>query len=310
MKNKIYFLVCGCLTLVLSLRTSAQRIYFSDTTNEWLMGQAGEMVDGFSTATWHEMYASDSLIEDNGYYYTEIKQWERTLMRVRDDTMAGLVYARLLDNNSPYRVTDTNEFVYLNYNLQIGDTLVMPLVFSWNHTDSVSIHVVKGMDSFTINNNWYKEFEFDAYKGMGNEEQPSRYKVYEGIGPKSGPIILPFPLGEYGPPNLFCFRNRGVIPEMFGLNCFAPVPIKEPEKKVKHFHCYPNPAFDKLTIREGTSAKNCYVKISDLRGNLLLETKFKHETVLDVERFAAGIYILQFIADANVLQFDKLVIQK
>lgn len=324
MKRYFYNLVWSCCLLFpLSFQAGAQKIYFSDTTNEWSVSRGGEMgPGGLSTSYTYGFYASDTLVERNGQLYTEIKSesyrasqyFERAL--VRDDTAAGLVYIKpQIDLSGIYRVTDTNEFVYMNYNLNLGDTLVMPLVFSWNNEDSNSIHVVTAVDSYTIDNTSYKKIDFSAYKGMGNHfngiELPTRYTVYEGIGPECGPIFEPESISEYGGPHLICFRNRGIIPGMFGEDCFDPVAIREPQQRIKHFLFYPNPALDQLTVRGyGASAKNCAVKIADLQGKVLLETKFKQETVLDVTHFAAGIYILQFMQGDAVVQSDKLIIRR
>ncbi|AOM80039.1 hypothetical protein BFS30_24475 [Pedobacter steynii] len=304
----------------MSFQAGAQKIYFTDTTNNWITRRAGEMgPNGLGTWNFYQYYSSDTLIERNGHFYTEIKSdigWEkqyfaRTL--IRDDTAAGLVYIKPLQDtlSGIYRVTDTNEFVYLNYNLNVGDTLIMPLVF-WGSGDSISIHVVTEVDSFMSDNTWYKTHKFNAYKGMrgGDTQGYTRYTVYEGVGPDSGPILEPNSINEYGPLILSCFRNKGSINPKFSVFCNA-LAIEKLDKKVKHFQLYPNPGCDKLTIKGYEKSDKQYsVKISDLQGKVLLETKFKHETVLDVKYFASGIYILQFIAEANVLQFDKLVIQK
>lgn len=306
--------VAGFFLLYLtSFQAGAQRIYFSDTTNEWKTVWSMMEDPGIWRSYIYHYYTSDTLSENNGRFYTEIKGSSSDRILVRDDTAANLVFAKVQSSNASfYRVTDSNEFVYLNYNLQVGDTLIMPLVFARNEEDSISVHVVSTIDSFIANGLQYRKFEMNAYRGMGlgtGGEYATWYTIYEGIGPGSGPLIESSPSGEWGPTKLICFSNSGIIPPIFNQNCFDPVGIKEPAEQRKHILFYPNPVWDQLKVKDLERSGNPYVlKIVDLRGKVLRQMTFHNEATLDLHEVPPGLYFIQFLKGPVIIQSEKLII--
>ncbi len=304
---------------LISLQTNAQRIYFSDTTNNWISSRGGEMgPGGMSTWSYCQYFASDTLVESNGYIYTEIKPgigwggqyFARAL--VRDDTAAGLVYIKPQNHqNGFYRATDTNEFVYMNYNLNIGDTLIMPLVLG-GRSDSISMHIVQQKDSFLVGTTWYRQLELYAYKGMsgGGTSNYTRYTIYEGVGPGSGPILEPSTLNEYGPPNLSCFRNQGTIHPKFGYSC-DPLALRKVVERQQNFQYYPNPTSDQLRIKDPELLGSLYaVSITNLHGSILQHVSFRNEITLELEQLPVGLYFLHFFNGTLLLQSEKLLIDR
>lgn len=221
---------------------------------------------------------------------------------IRDDTAANRVYIKPmnLENGNYFNLTDTNEFVYMDYNLEVGDSLIMPLVFAWDE-DSISIHKVLGIDSVLIENSWYKKFlmQWSSTSVWDNHT----YERIEGIGP------LPVPVAE-SMPGITCFSNQGVIPSIFYQDCFF-VSVKDLDKPDVLFNIYPIPAKDQLTISlNKVTAKHYQVQIINLLGQVLVEERFQKQVLLNLNRYSPGIYLLRIFEEGQLLQSDKLCISK
>ncbi len=109
---KLYTLLA---LLLCSYTSQAQKIRFTDTTNEWTYVFKNPF-NGPLPATVHIFrYTGDSIVNSISYQkLTENKTTIPTLL-VREDTLAGKVYYRSL--------RDTAERILYDYNMAIGDTL-------------------------------------------------------------------------------------------------------------------------------------------------------------------------------------------
>lgn len=213
MKNTLHIKALYCLLFLLAgMQSHGQRIYFSDTTNQWRAGRT-TWPDGQPVDERHEYKSSSTSVESNGNIYTLIEEGQgMTRFLVRDDTASQKVYVKVLSTVGYLIATDTNEFVYMDYNMAVGDTLIMPLVYaSQLSTDSLSFHVLQSIDSISLSGIWYKKLHYNTYRGISNPTFPTQYDIIEGIGPISGPAIETDNFNEYGPNRLRCFKNQGVL---------------------------------------------------------------------------------------------------
>ncbi|RYZ42355.1 MAG: hypothetical protein EOP49_28395 [Sphingobacteriales bacterium] len=247
MRRKLSVFLVLLLIFITESDGWSQQIRFTDPTNVWRT--ARQMAPDYVFYwTWQDYLVKDSLYEKDGHQYTIISRngsGGPTVLYVREDSAARKTYVILADpDDYGQRVTDTGEFLYMDFNLELGDTLIMPVVLSGNDNDSFSVHVVQEVDSQQIGSLWYKRMTMQVISGMG--PYYNDYTVTEGIGSGTGPVIEPRYNGnEWGPHRLFCFSNQGIIPSPpFGQNCFRPLAIHEAPTEDRFFTVYPNPAND------------------------------------------------------------------
>src|SRR5690606_2385315 len=239
----------------------------------------------------------------NGKFYTLIECDELLFdALVRDDTAANRVYIKPIIDTTAFPqlvVTDINEFVYMDYNLDVGDSLIMPLV-EMGSSDSVSIHKISEVDSIFIDNIWYKKYwvtwlnaDFTPY---------NHFALIEGVGP------LPMPVSEWAY-DLVCFSNQGVVPPVNFWNCT--VSINEINQKSGRFIVYPIPTTHQLTIRSNVISANDYqVRLTNLLGQTLVVSSFKNELTINTSEFSAGLYLLQILGNEGWLQSEKVYVIK
>ncbi len=70
---------------------------------------------------------------------------------------------------------------------------------------------------------------------------------------------------------------------------------------------YPNPAHDRLFVKDQVS-KNNIIEITDAVGNVLLSQKLNNDESIDISNLASGIYIIKVITDKEV--FNKKIIKE
>lgn len=193
----IYIVKILYAILLLSLfqvSTSAQKIYFTDTTNEWYVKQKTHA----PSSQWQNFifnYKKGSVII-NGKTY-----WDVGLAHIREDTLNEKIYVvhKAISVN-----IDTSEQVLYDYNLKIGDTIRKTY-----RIGDTSKHYVLSIDSILIQGVYHKIWDIQGAPG-GNSSGYS-YKVIEGIGSTSGPLYPLNPTGFEHYYDLYCFHNDGNI---------------------------------------------------------------------------------------------------
>lgn len=172
--------------LLLSLTysvTSAQKIYFTDTTNEWNYHYAYWGVNKNVRAT----YNGDSIIHGKEYFKLEMynnSYW------VREDTAKGKVYV----------ILDSADHILYDYSMSIGDTLYKTYPPIQN-----AFKILTAVDSFQMDSIWYKI----QYFAQGTSWD---FTVIEGIGCMQA---IDFPLyyaGAMKTERILCFSNNGKKP--------------------------------------------------------------------------------------------------
>lgn len=311
-KNTILLFLFGSLFLS-AISGWSQQIHFSDTSNCWATMKS-VAPDGTQYNVTMRYHAKDTFYEKNGHQYTIIgctPEYLPTVMYVREDTAARKTYVIPVNWSFAWqRVTDSSEFLYMDFNMEVGDTLVMPVVLQ-NSDDSVSVHVVSGIDSQKIGDRWYKRMTMEVLSGMTPSNVPASnfYEITEGIGAYSGPVIEPVSNGnEYGPFRLICFGYQGITPAPFSGECFLPVSITEVDKTRITFKVYPNPSSGRVKISVLKNNANGYLTIMDLTGKSLAVYDIKNmDTELNIGKLKPGLYIFKYTDTNGLVSIQKFI---
>lgn len=284
----------------------AQKIRFTDTSNRWQSSWWVSQGANNGVGDNYNFIYQDTIITIAGKNYQLLTADTTIKLLVREDTIAGKVFVKAIGNKIFYcDVTDTNEFVYYDYNLQVGDTLNMPLVYivSMPPSNLQSKHVVQSIDSVAINGVWHKKLNMNVISGF---TYSTSYNLIEGIGTNKAPIIIPSGPG-YGATHLNCFINNGINPLTAYTNCNTTslTPLFNRNDLV----LYPNPTNNQLNIiYKGQATPNMTIRISDILGRSQLEKSFKNNTDIDLSDYKSGLYFVQFIYDNNVVLSQKFTV--
>ena len=186
----ICFLFCA-------FTANAQRIYFSDSSNQWRIAGINCGGDDHLPVPGVVKYTGDTLI--NGYKYSILPHggMDTNNIYVREDTMNNKVYAIY----NTYPDYDTAEQLLYDYNLQVGDT------FRSSHT----IHVATSVDTVMINGDIYKTWQLSLVN-YDSTWSFADYKVVEGIGCLNVPLYPLFPYFFEECVFEYCFENKGINP--------------------------------------------------------------------------------------------------
>lgn len=266
--NKLLLLFC----LIYSLSLSAQKIHFTDPSNQW---QGTCIVWNYIHSTryigyqWYDpnRYAADTFFDNKTYKHLQNGFY------VREDTIAKKVFYRYQP--------DSSEKVLLDYNLQVGDTFN----FGFYMSSVVSI------DSTLINNVWHKVWHFA--RGW-HGEQP--LYIIEGIGTSYGPTYFTYPWARDDVESLYCFSNSGIfqssgMPNLQISNGCSPLAVEELKPYVNDIILYPVPTTGALFIE--SPEKITGITISNLLGQAMFSKTFDDKKAeIDIESFSAGIYFI------------------
>ncbi len=178
-------------TVLASLSANAQKIRFTDTTNQWtLLSLTADLTSG----TIDVRFGKDTMLA--GYSYRTLNS-----IAIREDTADHRLYFRGI-----YFPADTAEHVLFDYNLQVNDTFTLAV------GNRYSKHIVHSIDSVQIGNNHYKTWDMRATRsnppsGYGAKD----YIFIEGLGTNYGPAFSTYPFIFEGCEQLRCFSNQGVV---------------------------------------------------------------------------------------------------
>lgn len=189
-------------------------------------------------------------------------------------------------NNSPERL------IY-DFNLSVGDTM-------WVY--EVDPMVVDSIGFELINNETRKHIYFSY------PDYPSLTELWiEGIGSNRGilePGSATFVGGGFW---LLCMKENGEIiyynPNYN--NCFLITEIAEINNTL--IQIYPNPAQDKIKIKNSGNLKIESISIIDLKGQKLMEFE-KTLTLLDLSKISTGIYLIKLIHENGEIT-KKIIIE-
>jgi hypothetical protein len=290
-------LTCILLMPLLCKISSAQKVYFSDTSNYWIT-KGVSYIDYYNPMFYNTFYSiADSSVVYNGKEFNILKRGDfEPIALVRDDTVENVVYITPLSGYHNFWIeSDTNEFIFMDYNLNIGDTMVVRLMY--HPSDSTSYHVVTDIDSILINNIYHKRFKF--FGGYP-------YEFIEGVGSTYGPELNQW---EWAP-ILACFKNQDTVPcNLFNKCNPDPIAINELAFAATDFELYPNPASGSLRIRyAGQSTGTFQLNLTDMLGREKRAIAFNNDATIDISALPPGIYFARILHNGLLLQTKKLVV--
>ena len=177
--------------VILCFNSSAQNIYFSDTTNKWRVINNSCGGDDHMPGVNIYYYSGDTNF--NNHYYSKLSYYNHVIF-VRDDTANSIVIAFA----PGWPTYDTVERLLYDYNLIPGDTF----------SNQFASHVVSNIDSVSINGIFHRIWDLNSLTSgpfVG-------YRFIEGVGCINGPI---YPLYPYFFEECYfesCFENNGINP--------------------------------------------------------------------------------------------------
>ena len=292
------------LSIIFSLSASAQKIHFTDSTNKW---NILHYADPFATGHYTDYYIGDTMIHSRNYRifayvgsnYASYSSGYVTY--VREDTTINKVFV----------IVNDSEYVYMDYNLNVGD-------MTW-HTDNsgnTTTYQVASIDSVMVNSIYYKVWHYSL---VYHTTYPyvDTYHVIEGIGCTNGPLFILDPMDFESIDYLECFYNDSssslVAPPveeaangsfLFDNLTSCTSPLRSYSvKRQRSITIYPNPATTELTISAPDNITTIAIN------NLLGQTVYSHEynstqVHVDVADLPAGIYFVK-VNGVEVRKFIK-----
>jgi hypothetical protein len=308
MKNSL-FTLAFLIDLLCSFYASGQKIHITDTSNQWITRR---FVDGGLGPDYYDYINfkyNDTIVNTNGHTYNYLKIGDNSNFSIREEGNKVFLraYKRYYSIGTYFNDT-TNEFLYFDYDLQVNDTLTLPITDgSVPSSQMFSKHVVLSIDSTLINNTWHKHFHMNPISGFDGY-----YEFIEGIGTYWGPIITSQWVTVSGLHYVVCFKNNNITPLSDLNDCNHITAVSELEESGgQYFHLYPNPAKEEITIDySGNKGSDLIVCLSDLSGRVLLKTTFQSKKTLDISNFLSGMYIIQIVNENGILFRDKMILSK
>lgn len=203
----------------------------------------------------------------------------------RNDTAAKNVYF--------IHPTDINEYLWYDFNLNVGDT-------SHNNVNiNYSNKVVTAIDSVLVGAVYHKRFTFQGYQ----------CQIIEGVG-STGDLILNIGFFEEGG-YLLCFSQNGnpSYPDTATVCNEITTSVREINMNKDQFEIYPNPATNTLTISNSRFANND-LRINDVTGREVYhQTNNSSQSTIDVSNWSRGVYIIWIMNDKETIQ-RKIVVEK
>lgn len=295
-------MLCGVIS-------SAQRIRFTDTSNQWTFVDINNDGGYISGSIETDKFGTDTVILSKRYrrflHHARGATWQLSLA-VREDTAANKLYFRFLSSTFGSNATDTAEHVFFDYNLQLNDTLSMD--YSTYHAR----HVAVRLDSLRIGNGHYKRWRMLPAGSIAGG-----YTFIEGIGCVAQ---IDYPVFDYFFEDLLqlrCFRNstgqpscapatelpywRGYVNEGFyqtdsfdnASSCtITPVAVPIAATSKLDVVIAPNPGGKESILKLPTTQDKILFSISNVMGQLIKQGCFEGGMIVPVGQYLKmpGIY--------------------
>jgi len=323
--------------------STAQKVHITDSANHWrTTGQGGMDPTCFFCREYH--WGNDTVIQGNHYRPLGGNSWSLGSIGmgicggggadgywIREDTLAGMVYYRLLGG------WDTLEHVLYNYNLQPGDSMVYYFNAGTPYVDTMTDKVVR-VDSILINGSFHRTWLMQATAVWGRS-----YQVTEGIGTSGNPVWPAFlkQCFEYEE-KLLEFRIDTAKPSfsidyyfcdtflrdsyLNGRECVYVgsgggggggggshgIAVHDVNRAADNILVAPNPARDRLIITNKGPRSSVSMVMYNVAGECVLRTKADNLqlSVLDVANMPDGVYILLITTADGYAKRERVLLQK
>jgi len=277
------------LLSLLGLQANAQKISFTDLTNEWYVRvETGHPVHDTSYYKYYYRGVADidSVLYNKMHQLDPQNKTDMQVALVRYDSTDNIIYMYTPNGDRP---------IY-NYNWSIGDTVHS----QGNIYDDSLYHIVTKVDSFLWNNIYHKrfhltvtDFKFLSY-GMG-------YTIFEGLGWPGGPLGPP---GGWGDWHFYasgrsiwqsvrCFKNQGIYTDSVCSDYLVKVMlnVEAPELVRGSLSIYPQPATTHANVKLPQAIKSGTLYLYDQVGQTLLTEALQDKTQIRLEAPATpGLY--------------------
>lgn len=228
------------------LHTDAQKISFTDPTNEWYVStrtEAPGQPNRFPVTNEKFHYQGDTTI--NNLVYNKLQNiWKYVAALVRYDSA----------DNKVYVYNPSGDYVLYDYNLNIGDTFYSPNAYY----NTGIYYTVITKDSMLVNNvlhaRWILKVTDTAFVDVHGES----YVVVEGLGCLNAPLdplfgdrslVYYYELNRW----LTCFKNNGSYPSPYSSCSDSLVKVlldvEVPFQKTVNLTVYPQPATTHANIQ-------------------------------------------------------------
>lgn len=263
--------------LFLCLSSFGQKLRFTEESNVWKIRKLWHETGGYSH--WLCSYTADSVVD--GVLYKVLNSSASYF--VREDTIAGKVYARPVLTHAPIYYDDTTEQLLFDYNWLLNDTA------TYFFQGVVYKNVVVGLDSVLINGVQHKVWDFS--KGVRS------YTVVEGIGCLKYPDFPLNPIIFEVEEDLICYTNKTGFPVLSkAIGVFdnsASCALGSHEMRPKRHELFPNPVGQFATIVSGEKIQTGTIVIVNASGKIVYRTSIGNtdEITIDTKGMADGLYL-------------------
>jgi hypothetical protein len=260
---------------VLSVSPSfAQKIRFSESTNEWdIRDIYGWPMDSVTLSI---RYSADTIKGGIRYRIISPPLGFGGLLGIREDTILSKVYVRMLISSG----ADTTEQVLYDYNLHVGDTIIRKSV-----GDSF-VHIISHVDSVLINTNWHKTWHFQLLSATTGSKS---FDVIEGIGCTDDPLFPLHPMNFESISKLLCFHNASSSPIVspavsgyFDNNISCRLQTDQIVQKENHAIIIPNPIDNSARIVLPSTISSGNLIITNTIGQTIISTSFQNKNELPI----------------------------
>ena len=282
---KYLLLILFCFIAGTPMAT-AQKIYFTDTSNRWDIcfvnaGDPSHPEAYYSTCS----YTGDTVIGLHRYniMQTSYSSPYTSAFFVREDTLANKVYY--------INSAGDSEQVLMDYNLVRGDTFILNSIPRW----------VTGVDSTQIRGFFYKVWHF-SLSGLN-------YDIIEGIGHSWLPALISAPYFSEGAPFVYCFSNQGSNPTLSprvdyldnATSCreFTHLSVSQPTNTLNKIKVFPNPANEIFTISISDHGPLLAALVNMVGQTITSIQVNKGATEVNTSAVPAGVYQLLIIDETG-----------
>jgi len=302
MKNLILFTAA----ILFSVHNYAQTYHpLPDSNAKWCIEYNNHVIPPpfwWYTNYWETYYSGDTIIDNREYKKMERTEYDIFCLNtvVNGPDYMGAIREDAINKKVFYTPPgQSNEELIYDFNLEPGDTLISYL--NWNEP-----LIVDFIDSLLINNDYHKRIVFK----YGEAE------IIEGIGSSTG-ILEELVAFEGGSHLCALYIDTTLIYPEYPCNLSATDTCStlttETQIKKSEISIYPNPAKDQLKIEISIELllKKPFLKIFTSNGSICCTQTLTNEiTKIDLNDFAAGIYLVHVSTESNIVSNEKIIIEQ
>lgn len=260
----------------------AQKISFTDLTNEWYVSTRTEVPgqpNRFTVKNEKFYYSGDTTI--NNLVYSKMRNYKADS---KADIAAGLIRYDSADNKV-YVYNPTGDLTLYDYNLDLGDTFYSANAYYYTGI----YYAVIAKDSTLVNNTYHKKWQLQVTDTAFVDVYGETFVVVEGLGCMNAPLdplLGDRPLVFYNELNrwITCFKNNGSYPSPYSSCSDSLVKVllnvEVPVSKQNTLVVYPQPAFTHANIEFAETINTGTLYLYNLVGQTIhTETIYKKSEV-------------------------------